>query len=133
MRQSGLLIGLPRLRTGHTEPNESGTSSLDCELSSSDMDQIDRIAEQVGDLRAGVSSLTTKVESFTDLLTHQVTHQLESMKHSQSKQGTRIGDLETWHSITEDREARSKWARGLVQALVTLVAGAALLKSFGLA
>lgn len=97
------------------------------------MDHLDRIADQVSDLRADVATLTSKVDSFTDLLTLQVTHRIEEMKSSQAKQGKRLGDLETWHSITADREARNKWARATVQALVTLVAGAALLKSFGLA
>lgn len=135
MHPSDLLIELPRLPKGRSPFTSNGTPSEAYELSSDDMDHLERIEQkldQVGSLRTDVAALSTKVDGFTDLITKTVTHEIESMKHSQSKQGERIGTLETYRSIQEDRDTRSKFVRGAVMTLVTTVAGAALLKAFGL-
>lgn len=111
-------------------------------FSESDMDQLDHISSQIekmletqSEMLQQQASMEAEMRLNAKMVLERDTafaQSLDKSNHGQEEQGKRIGALEAWRGIMEDRDARSRVLRAAVTTIITGLATTALLKAFGL-
>ena len=100
-----LALDLGRLPKPPLQNSESGRHGLlpPGDFDGLDMDHLERISDTLTEVVQRLSGVETRVEGFTNLITHTVAHDIETMKSAANKRGERIGKLEQDLAVKDEK------------------------------